>query len=171
MAQRSSARPDHVAGSPLSHETLYVGVDVGKFRHVAGFLSRTLLARHERFEGCPTLAFEQSREGFRAFVDRIRELVPLEQVTILLEHTGHYHRLLEQYLLDLDITVYRLHVQERPKGMTKTDKRDALSLANRLYTQLELGAQVENKLQLVRRALPPTKACAGSFAYPFQKKR
>jgi hypothetical protein len=27
-----------------------VGIDVGKFRHVAGFLSRTLLERHQRFE-------------------------------------------------------------------------------------------------------------------------
>ncbi|GHO60655.1 hypothetical protein KSB_91300 [Ktedonobacter robiniae] len=44
--------------------------------------------------------------------------------------------------------------------MLKTDKRDALSLANRLYTQLELGAQVEDKMQLVRRAHPPTKAAS-----------
>jgi transposase len=65
-----------------------------------------------------------------------------------------------QYLLDLDITVYRIHVQERSKGMLKTDKRDALSLANRRYTQLELGAQVEDKMQLVRHALPPTKAAS-----------
>lgn len=144
----------------LSHETLYIGVDIGKFRHVAGFLSRTLLARHGRFEGCPTLAFEQSREGFRIFVDRIRELVPLEQATVLLEHTGHYHRLLEQYLLEMDITVYRIHVQERPKGMLKTDKRDALNLANTLYSQLELGAQVADKMQLVRRAVAPTRAAA-----------
>jgi len=144
----------------LSQETLYIGVDIGKFRHVAGFLSRTLLARHERFEGCPTFAFEQSREGFRSFVDRLREYVPLEQATVLLEHTGHYHRLLEQYLLELDITVYRIHVQKRAEGMMKTDKRDALGLANTLYTQLELGAQVRDKLQLVHRILPPTKAAA-----------
>jgi len=157
MARRLSVRPNLTAVPLLPHETLYVGVDVGKFRHLAGFLSRTLLQRHERFEGCPTLVFEQSREGFRALVDRIREYVPLTQATVLLEHTGHYHRLLEQYLLELDITVYRIHVQERPKGMVKTDKRDALGLANRLYTQLELGAQVEDKMQLVRRALPPTK--------------
>lgn len=160
MARRHLAYPDLTAIPLLAHETLYVGVDVGKFRHVAAFLSRTLLARHERFEGCPTLAFEQSREGFRAFADRIRQLVPIEQATVLLEYTGHYHRLLEQYLLELDITVYRIHVQERPKGMVKTDKRDALSLANKLYTQLELGAQVEDKLQLVRRALPPTPAAS-----------
>jgi len=145
MARRLSVRPNLTTVPMIPHETLYVGVDVGKFRHLAGFLSRTLLQRHERFEGCPTLAFEQSREGFRAFVDRIREYVPLTQATVLLEHTGHYHRLLEQYLRELDITVYRIHVQERPKGMVKTDKRDALGLANRLYTQLELGAKARGQ--------------------------
>jgi hypothetical protein len=29
----------------LGHETLYVGIDVGKAQHVAGCVSRTLLAR------------------------------------------------------------------------------------------------------------------------------
>jgi len=144
----------------LPQESLYVGIDVGKFRHIAGFLSRTLLVRHKQFEGCPTFAFEQSREGFRSFVDRIRSYVPLEQAVVLLEHTGHYHRLLEQYLLELDITVYRIHVQKRADGMMKTDKRDALALANTLYTQLELGAQVMDKMQLVRRIAPPTRAAA-----------
>jgi transposase len=160
MARQRTA---HSALTPvplLPHETLYVGVDIGKVKHVAGFLSRTLLERHERFEGCPTLTFEQSREGFRAFVDRLREYVPMEQVQVLLEHTGHYHRLLEQYLLELDITVYRIHVLKRAAGMLKTDKRDALGLANTLYTQLALGAQVADKMQLVRRAVPPTKAAA-----------
>ena len=158
MARRSSAHPDLVAIPQLAHETLYVGVDVGKFRHVAGFLSRTLLARHQRFEGCPTLTFEQSREGFRALVDRIRELVPIEQATILLEYTGHYHKNLEQYLLELDMTVYRIHVQERPKGMMKTDKRDALGLANRLYSQLELGAKArrQNAVGSTDRATDPS---------------
>lgn len=160
MARLKKAHPDLALMPMLPHETIYIGVDVGKFRHVAGFLSRTLLQRHQRFEGCPTFTFEQSREGFRAFVDRIQEYTPLEQATVLLEHTGHYHKNLEQYLLELDITVYRIHVQERPKGMVKTDKRDALGLANRLYSQLELGAQVEDKMQLARRMAPPTKASA-----------
>lgn len=160
MAHQRKARSALLPIPMLSHETIYIGVDIGKFRHVAGFLSRTLLARHERFEGCPTLTFEQSREGFRTFVDRIREYTPLEQAAILLEHTGHYHRPLEQYLLELDMTVYRIHVQERPKGMLKTDKRDALGLANTLYSQLELGVQVADKMQLVRRAVAPTRAAA-----------
>lgn len=40
----------------------------------------------------------------------------------------------------------------------KTDKRDALRLANMLYTQLALGAQVADKMQLVRSAAPPSRA-------------
>ena len=91
-------------------------------------------------------------------MDRIREYVPLEHATVLLEHTSHYHRALEQYLWELDITVYRIHVQKRPKGMLKTDKRNALGLANTLYSQLALGAQVAEKTQLVRLAVQPTKA-------------
>ncbi len=160
MAKKAKTLPALTLLPILPHETLSIGVDVGKFKHVAGFLSRTLLERHEHFEGCPTFSFEQSREGFRAFVDRIHSYVPLEQATILLEHTGHYHKNVEQYLLELDMTVYRIHVQKRAAGLLKTDKRDALGLANTLYTQLELGAQVPDKMQLVRRAIPPTKAAA-----------
>ncbi len=98
MATNSKAQA-HLTPLPmLPQESLYVGVDIGKFRHVAGFLSRTLLARHERFEGCPTFAFEQSREGFRSFVDRLREYVPLEQATVLYVryNQGIKHEMLPQ---------------------------------------------------------------------------
>src|SRR5215471_10355790 len=44
--------------------------------------------------------------------------------------------------------------------MMKTDKRDALNLANTLYNQLALGIQVSDKTQLVRQAVPPTPAAA-----------
>ncbi len=44
--------------------------------------------------------------------------------------------------------------------MLKTDKRDALGLANHLYSQLALGVQVANKLQVIRRAVPPSEAAA-----------
>lgn len=53
-----------------------------------------------------------------------------------------------------------MHVQNRQAGMLKTDKRDALGLANHLYNQLELGVQVTNKLQVVRHAVPPSAAAA-----------
>lgn len=144
----------------LPYESVYIGVDIGKFKHVAGFVSKTLLERHQHFESCPAFLFEQSREGFRAFVERIRAYCPLEQCFIVMEQTGHYHRPLLQYLLEMDLPVYVMHVQSRKSGMIKTDKRDALGLANHLYNQLALGVQVENKLQVIRRAVPPSEAAA-----------
>jgi transposase len=142
----------------LARESLYVGIDIARQRHVAGFVSATLLARHQRFEVCPALVFDNSRDGFRLLADRIRAYVPLEQCFVLMEKTGHYHRALEGYLLELDVAVYLVHVQARPPGMIKTDKRDALGLANHLYNQLEKGIQVADTKQLVRRAHPPTEA-------------
>jgi transposase len=97
----------------LPEESLYIGVDIGKFKHVAGFVSTTLLERHQHFEHCPAFLFEQSREGFRAFVERIRAHCPLEHCFIVMEQTGHYHRPLLQYLLELDLSVYVMHVQRR----------------------------------------------------------
>jgi transposase len=158
---KTPSRHRHLSAlTPLTNESLYIGVDIGKHSHIAGFISPTLLTRHERFEGCPVLAFEQSREGFRALVDRIETYVPLAQAYVMVEKTGHYHKALVQYLQELDVSVYTIHVQERPKGMVKTDKRDALSLANTLYNQLELGVQVADRTQLVRLAVPPTEAAA-----------
>ncbi len=106
------------------------------------------------------MSFENSREGFRALVDRISLYVPLTQVYVVVEVTGHYHRALLQYLQELDITVYVLHVQKRQKGLLKTDKRDALGLANMLYNQLDKGVQMGDPLQVVRRLAPPTPAAA-----------
>jgi Transposase IS116/IS110/IS902 family len=60
----------------------------------------------------------------------------------------------------MDIPVYVMHVQSRPAGLLTTDKRDALTLANQLYSQLELGVQVAHKGQLIRRLVPPTEAAA-----------
>jgi transposase len=144
----------------LGHETLYVGIDVGKLHHVAGFVSPTLLARHQRFESCPALTFAQSREGFRALADRMQAYVPLTQVYALLEVTGHYHKALAQYLHELDIPVYLMHVQKRHAGLLKSDKRDALGLANHLYNALETGVQTADPLLAVRRLAPPTEAAA-----------
>jgi transposase len=160
MGNRTKSRSNLEALPMLPHESLYIGVDIGKFKHVAGFVSKTLLERHQHFEHCPAFLFEQSREGFRAFVERICAYCPLEQCFILMEQTGHYHKALQQYLLELDVPVYVMHVQRRECGMIKTDKRDALGLANQLYNQLALGVQVSDKLQVVHRAIPPSEAAA-----------
>lgn len=160
MAGKSKVTPVLQIIPMLARETLYVGIDIGKTTHVAGFLSTTLLTRHQRFEHCPALTFENSREGFRSLVDRIRAYVPLTQVYCLLEVTGHYHRALLQYLQELDIPVYIMHVQKRQAGLLKTDKRDALGLANHLYNHLEKGVQVADPMQAVRCLASPTEAAA-----------
>ena len=135
MGNRTPAHSDFKVIPMLPRESIYIGVDIGKFKHIAGFVSKTLLERHQHFEHCPAFVFEQSREGFRAFIERIRSYCPLEHCFIVMEQTGHYHRPLLQYLLELDIPVYVMHVQNRQGGMLKTDKRDALGLANHLYNQ------------------------------------
>jgi transposase len=155
MPRHPSIAPVH-AVPLLAHETLYVGIDIGKLEHVAGFVSRTLLSRYQRFESCPALTFAQSREGFRALLDRIEELVPVTQVYALLEVTGHYHKALLQYLHECEIPVYLMHVQKRQAGLLKSDKRDALGLANHLYNTLQMGVQMADPLQAVRRLAPPT---------------
>lgn len=160
MTRQGKRQAELKAVPLLKHESLYLGIDVGKARHVAGFVSTTLLERHERFEACPALVFENSRAGFRALMERVQSYAALEHCSVLLEQTGHYHRPLLQYLQELDLPVYVMHVQTRPAGLLKTDKRDALSLANHLYNQLALGAQVADKAHLVRRALPPSPPAA-----------
>ncbi|GHO50577.1 hypothetical protein [Ktedonospora formicarum] len=72
---------------PLANESLYVDVDIGKHSHIADFAYQTLLQHHTQFESCPVLAFDQSRESFRS-------LVPLAQVSVMVEKTGHYHKAL-----------------------------------------------------------------------------
>jgi hypothetical protein len=116
MTGNQKAHPDLQAIPMLRHETLYVGVDIGKKTHVAGFISTTLLSRHQRFEQCPALAFENSREGFRSLIDRIKAYVPLTQVQVLLEVTGHYHRALLQYLQELAIPVFVIHGLQATSG-------------------------------------------------------
>ncbi len=119
MPRKTSSSPKPGHGPSLAQETLYVGIDIGKRAHMAGFLSSTLLTRHQRFEHCPALAFENSREGFRSLIDRIKTFVPLTQVQVLLEVTGHYHRALMQYLQDLDIPVSIIHEKHAAGGVTQ----------------------------------------------------
>ncbi len=78
LLMKTDARPDLQPLPMLPHEILYVGIDIGKRSHVAGFISPTLLARHQRFEACPALSFEHSREGFRSLIDRIQSIRPAD---------------------------------------------------------------------------------------------
>src|SRR5260370_20380837 len=104
-----STHPSSPLSPLLAHETLYVGIDGGTQRHVAGFVSTTLLSWYQRFEGCPALVVDTSREGFRPLADRIRSSTPLEQACCLGEKTGHSPHAIVAYLLELDVSVYVMH--------------------------------------------------------------
>ena len=58
--------PNLKAVPMFPYESVYIGVDIGKLKHVAGFVSKTLVERHKHFENCPAFSFEASREGFRS---------------------------------------------------------------------------------------------------------
>lgn len=147
----------HALPLPLSvpgiARALYVGIDVAKTSHMAGFLSGALLGKHRRFQECPTLAFENSRSGYERLLAAIDTHGSLFTCYVILEKTGHYHKALQQYLQEHGIIVYNIHIQKRP-SRDKSDKRDALGLANALYNQVELGMQVLDAYQQARRVVP-----------------
>jgi hypothetical protein len=62
MARRTKVLSDPQVLPMLPNESLYIGVDIGKFQNVAGFVSRTLLERHQHFENCPAFIFLNNRE-------------------------------------------------------------------------------------------------------------
>lgn len=140
---------------------LCVGIDIGKESHVAGFISPALLARYKRFTRCPVRIFKQSRSDIDAMLKAIREHVPLDRVAVLMEQTGHYHRALAETLMAEGLQVYVIAIhQKKTNGLNKTDKQDALRLANMLYGQLLLGQQVEDSSQRVERRLSPIPVAA-----------
>src|SRR5262245_44989896 len=138
-----------------SNEKLNVGIDIGKKKHVAGFVSPTLLDHYQDVRSCPTISFAQSRQGFQQLLTRIEHYVPLKNCTILLEYTGHYHKALEQFCLEHNIALYIIHPQQRPRDASKTDSLDALRLGNHLHNVLDKGLQVMDKRQQIQRAIQP----------------
>jgi transposase len=144
------AQHPHTRRFPL----LCIGIDIGKSSHVAGFLSQSLLKQHRRFGACPVLAFSNSRAGFEQLLEAIKSHAPLDQCTVLVEKTGHYGFALEQYLQQHGIALYKIHAGRR-QVKRKTDKRDALYLANILYNQLVLGVQSDDSGE-IRQIIPPS---------------
>ncbi len=146
--------------APIAHigERIYVGVDVSKASHFAGIVSATLLERHRRFELCPTFKFENSRQGFLLFIDKVSAYTDPGHISVVLETTGHYHRPLEEFLQDRGVTVYCVHPQEHVTTRAKSDKIDALRLANQLYSQVQLGAQFIDASAKARLVAAPSEA-------------
>ncbi len=140
--------------APAAH--LYLGIDVAKSAHVGAFVSHELIAKHGRFEKCPVVVFNNSREGFEKLAGQIREHGTPEECTVLVESTGHYSKALCQYLQEIGCQIYIMHVMARPQSHDKSDRRDALALANTLYLHVEKDVRIDDKSRRIARRLPPT---------------
>src|SRR5439155_24013696 len=149
IGMRSVSRCPLLSPDPRERQgmALFVGIDIGKFSHVASLLSSALLAKYGRYELCPTLAFDQSRVGFEKLLALMSKHALPDQCHVLIENTGHYGRALEQYLQEKGVQVYQVHVQTEKKK-NKSDKRDAQALAVLLYNQVERGILVTNKSEV-----------------------
>lgn len=141
---------------PLPASRIFVGIDVGKESHYAGFVSQSLLLQHRRFERCPSLKIKNSREDFERLLTAMKAYGSLDSIAVIMERTGHYHQALLDYLLERGICCYTMHVQERLLTEMKTDKLDSLSLANLLYNQVCLGVQAIDKIQQAQLHIAPS---------------
>lgn len=134
---------------------LFVGIDIAKNAHVGAFVSASLIAKHGRFEKCPVLVFENTRSGFEKLFTVMTQHAPTSQCSVLVEHTGVFGNALEAYLLERGVKIFKMFVRARPQSHQKSDKRDALSLANQLYNQLAKGIQIDDRTRKIRPVTPP----------------
>ncbi|WP_338452489.1 IS110 family transposase [Niallia oryzisoli] len=113
--------------------TLIIGVDIGKFKHVA---------RAQDFRGIEfgsPCSFENSKEGFQIFLEwilKIKEEQHMNKVVVGMEPTGHYWLNLAHILKANDIkfvAVNPLHVKKSKElddnSPTKNDVKDAKVIA------------------------------------------
>lgn len=143
------------AARPSTASThLYIGIDIAKNAHVAAFMSEQLIAKHGKFTKCPVVAFDNSRVGFEKLASHIALYGKPEACTVLVENTGHYGRALQQYLLEMQLEIYVMHVTARPQTHQKTDRRDAQGLANLLYNHLEKQVDMGDRTKGMRALLP-----------------
>lgn len=117
----------------ITSQTLIIGVDIAKFKHVA----RAQDFRGMEF-GSPCY-FENTKEGFEHFLTWISELKreqAMEKVMVGMEPTGHYWFNLAQILKENEIkfvAVNPLHVKKSKElddnSPTKNDVKDAKVIA------------------------------------------
>lgn len=116
--------------------TLYVGIDVSKFKHDLAILEDQgeIITKN--------LRFDNSSQGFQILKEHLEALeCPISEIHIALEDTGHYGDNLVMFLQKLGYSVFTynpLLIKEFVKSQTlrksKTDKKDALVIARKLLS-------------------------------------
>lgn len=114
--------------------TLYVGIDVAKNKHDLAVLDDegTLVTKNFRFQN--------SYQGFSDLLLHLKQLeMPINQIKIALEDTGHYAYNLVNFLRKQGYQVFTynpLLIKEFARSLSmrkaKTDKKDAVTIARKL---------------------------------------
>lgn len=114
--------------------TLFVGIDVSKYKHDLAILDEhgEILSKHFRFAN--------TYHGFQKLKEHLETLeLPTYELHIALEDTGHYADNLIAFLQNIGYPTFTynpLLIKEFVKSLTlrksKTDKKDALSIARKL---------------------------------------
>lgn len=115
---------------------LYVGVDIGKFKHCA----RAKVSRNEWTKGC---FFGQNRRGFDKLMREIGRWCKRFNCNVIevgMEPTGNYWKPLFSYLVSRGFTVrlippvfVKCEKNKWDNSPLKSDEKDALLIANLLY--------------------------------------
>jgi transposase len=118
----------------ISRGTLVIGVDVGNACNAVGFMNK----EGKVLGSCAKL--HNSREGFEQFVkmtEGLKATHGMKDVLIGLEPTGHYWRKLAYFAKDqgyevrfIRTTALKHHRELDESSSAKSDKRDALTIAN-----------------------------------------
>lgn len=114
--------------------TLFVGIDVSKYKHDLAILNERgeILSKH--------FQFANTYQGFQKLKEHLETLeIPTSELHIALEDTGHYADNLVAFLQKVGYPTFTynpLLIKEFVKSLTlrksKTDKKDALSIARKL---------------------------------------
>ncbi len=143
----------------ITSETLIIGVDIAKFKHVA----RAQDFRGMEF-GAP-LSFENTKYGFDSFIDWIGQISRkqgMAKVIVGMEPTGHYWLNLAHFLREQGIkfvVVNPMHVKKSKElddnSPTKNDVKDARVIAQLVkdgrYAEPNIPQGVYAELRVARK--------------------
>ena len=113
----------------LMHNCL--AVDVAKGKSVVALISSSGEVLIEPYE------IKHSIDDFTNLLNRIKKY-KLENISVIMESTGIYHRSIERFFLESDLDVYVINpiygkMKKRNLRKTKTDKEDCYNLANLFF--------------------------------------
>lgn len=111
----------------------FVGIDISKYKHDCFVTTETNCVIKENF------SFNNNSKGFQQLLDLLKSFDNNQEIRIGFEATGHYHMNLMLFLeknnysfMELNPALVKRSIVATTLRKTKTDKLDALAIANYL---------------------------------------